>query len=147
MPGCARGRSTRGTRHAAPARSDTIMTVQHTREGPGDLIGEERWNGVAHLNVLLRARAMKEVVVRKRLETCYLSHGEAPALTRIRMNEVVAVLRQVTRDRCARPVGELHPVSVVEMTGVPVRVARHERIGEIEGLWRSLEGAAERRCE
>ena len=108
---------------------------------------EERRNGVAHLDVLLRARPVKEVVVRKRLETRHFSHGETPALTRIWMNEVVAVLRQVARDGCARAIGELHAVAVVEIARVPVRVAGHERHGEVEGLRRSPEGTAERRRE
>ena len=119
------------------------MTVQHCRERQGDLVRQERRNGVAHLNVLLRAGPMEEVVVRKRLETRHFPHGEAPALTRVRMNEIVAVLRQVTRDRCARAIGKLHPVAVIELTRVPVRVARHERFGKIGGLRSPPEDAPE----
>ena len=75
---------------------------------------QKRRDSVAHLNILLRSAAMKEVVVREGLETGNLPHGETPALTRIGMNVVMTIFGYVARDGGRRLIGYLHPVAVVE---------------------------------
>ena len=90
-----------------------VVMLQKAPEGRGDLVGKIRRDGVSHLHVLLRAVAMEEVVVRERLESGHLPHGETADLTRIGMNKVVAVLGEVAGDRGAGAVSKLHPVPVV----------------------------------
>ena len=51
---------------------------------------------------LLRSVALKKVVVWERLEAGGLPDRQAATLGRIRMNEVVAVLGDVARDRRGR---------------------------------------------
>ena len=101
-----------------------VVMLQKAPERRGDLVGKIRRDGVSHLHVLLRAVAMEEVVVGERLESGHLPHGETANLTRIGMNEVVAVLGEVARDRGAGAVAKLHPVPVVELSRVPARVRR-----------------------
>ena len=59
---------------------------------------EKGRDGVAHLYILLCAAAVEEIIVWEGLETSHLSHGEAPTLSGIWMNEVVSVLGKVTGD-------------------------------------------------
>ena len=62
---------------------------------------QERRNRVSDLLVLFGARANEEVIVRKGLKPGSLPHREAPALQRIRMNKVMAVLGDM-RCHCRR---------------------------------------------
>lgn len=105
---------------------NAVVMLQKVPESPRDLVREVRRDGIAHLNVLFRAAAVEEVVVRERLKAGYLPHRETAALTRIVMNEVVTILGDMTRDGGAWTFGDLHPVAVVEVSGVPVRVIRSE---------------------
>src|SRR5437016_673657 len=65
-----------------------------------DLICQKRWNGVADLGVLVRAIATEEVVIRKSLQASGFPDCQAPALRRIIMHIIVAVLCYVTDDCC-----------------------------------------------
>ena len=88
-------------------------------------------NGIADLHILLRAATLEEIVVRKGLEAGGLSYRETSALGRVGVDEIVAVLRNVTRDRGRRAVAQLHPEAVVELSGVPASVPRCECSQEI----------------
>ena len=70
--------------------------VHNLPEDLSDLMREKGRDGVAHLCILLRSAAMEEIVVREGLETSYLSHGEAPTLAGVWMNEVMSILGNVT---------------------------------------------------
>ena len=65
-------------------------------DNSGNLPGQQGGDGIAYLVVLLRPVSLKEVVVRKGLQSRGLSNGQASALTGIRMNKVVAILRNMT---------------------------------------------------
>jgi hypothetical protein len=67
-----------------------------------NLAGEERRNRVPDLAVLIRSCAFEKVVVRKRLEPSGFADGEAPALKRVWMNEIVPVLGDVRGNSCCR---------------------------------------------
>ena len=64
----------------------------------------------------------KQVIVGKGLQTSSFANRQAPALDRVGVNEVVAILRDVARDcgRCL--VRQLNPEAVIEDTAVPVSV-------------------------
>lgn len=79
------------------------------------------------MNVLLRPIAEEEIVVREGLKAGRLAHGEAAALHRIGVNEVVPILRDVAGDRGRRLPGELDAEAIVENAAVPVAVVWAER--------------------
>lgn len=64
----------------------------------GDLQREKGRYCVSNLNVLLSTAAVEEVVVRKSLKARCFPYREAPTLSRIRVNEVVAILGDMARD-------------------------------------------------
>ena len=53
------------------------------------------WYRIANLVELLRAISLKKIVIGERLESCGFAHGKAPALRRVRMDVVVAILSYV----------------------------------------------------
>ena len=122
-----------------------VMVLQHGPEQPCDLPREKGRDRVSNLYVLLGAVAMKEVVVGEGLESRRLPHGEAPDLTRIGMNEVMTVLREVARNRGTGAIAELYPKAVVELSRAPVCVKGYERVGKIKGVGRPSERVSERR--
>ena len=77
---------------------------KHIPELSRDLPREIGRDGIADLYVLLRATAVEEVVVGKRLQAGGLADRKAAALGGIGMNEVVTVFRKVTRDGGGRVV-------------------------------------------
>ena len=121
-----------------------VVMLQDIPQGSSDLIRKIRRDGIADLDVLLRAAAVEEVVVRERLKTGHFPDGEATALARIVVNEVVAILGNVTRDGGAWAVGDLHSVAIIEISRVPVRVVRSQGARKITTLWRTPEGATKR---
>jgi hypothetical protein len=52
------------------------------------------------------------------LKPCCLTNSETPALSRVEMNVVVTVLRNVGSDRRRRPVGELDTKPISEQTAI-----------------------------
>lgn len=81
----------------------------------GDLVRKKGWNCVADLVVLLGARALEEIVIRKGLEAGGFADGKAATLRRIGVNIVVAVLRNVRNDGSGRAVRNLHTEPIVEL--------------------------------
>ena len=75
---------------------NAIVMIQNVPQGSSNLMGEKGWDSVAHLGVLLRTAPVEEVVVPERLEACHFPHRKASALTRVRVNEIVAILGNVT---------------------------------------------------
>ena len=61
----------------------------------GDLVRQQGGHGVADLVILLRARPLKKVIVRERLQPRRLADGQAAALRRFRVNKIMAVLGDV----------------------------------------------------
>jgi len=118
--------------------------VQHDLR---DLPCEERWHGVPDLHILLRSVTEKQIVIREGLKPGGLAYGEAAALRWIRVDEVVAVLRDVARDRARGLPGQLDPEAVVEHAAVPVAVVGAEREREIGRLGAVAAHGAEHRGE
>lgn len=79
-----------------------------------NLLGQQRWNGVADLAVLLRPVPLEEVVVGKDLQAGGLARGQATALAGIRVDVVVPVLFDTGHHRRQRMLAHLHPVAVLE---------------------------------
>ncbi len=67
-----------------------------------DLVGQIWRHGVADLMILLRARAAEKVIVREGLQPGSLADSQRATLSRIRVNEIVAVFRDVTGYGCRR---------------------------------------------
>ena len=82
----------------------------------GDPARQQRRYGIPDLMKLLGAVALEEVVVRKRLQPCGFADRQAAALSRIRMDEIVAVLGNVTGNGCRRPAPQLNPEAVCELS-------------------------------
>lgn len=100
-----------------------------------DLPSKKRRHRVSDLDILLGPVAQEQVVVGEGLQPGGLAHGQAAALHRIGMNEVMSILGDMARYRSRGRVGQLDSKSVVEDAAVPVPVIRAEREGEIGGLW------------
>ena len=62
---------------------------------PRNLACKQGWNRISHLVVLLRAIALKEVVVGEGLQTRSFADSQAAALARIRVDVVVAIFLDV----------------------------------------------------
>lgn len=72
-----------------------FCSFQDGQEGLGNLSCKKRGNGVAHLDVLLRAIPEEEVVVRESLQARGFAYRKASALHRVGMYEIVPVLGDV----------------------------------------------------
>src|SRR5947209_4352671 len=72
------------------------------------LRGQERRDRITDLMILLRAVAAEKIVVWKRLQPGGLTNREASTLKRIRVYEVMAVLRDMGRNRGGWSVPKLH---------------------------------------
>lgn len=79
--------------------------------------------------VLLGARPLEKVIVRERLQPRRLADGEAAALCRVVVDEVVTILGDVGRDGCGRPARALHAEAVVEL-GVLQRLSDVLMLGQ-----------------
>jgi hypothetical protein len=77
-------------------------------------------HSVSDLDVLLSAIPEEQVVVGECLQLGCFMHGQAAALHRVGMNEVVAIL---------------DPKAVIEDATVPIAMIRAQREGKIVGLW------------
>ena len=64
-----------------------------------ELPREVRRDRVSYLDVLLRAPPFEKVVVGERLQPSSLTDSQTATLRRVRMDEVVSVLGDVTGDR------------------------------------------------
>ena len=62
----------------------------------------------ADLNILLRSRSTKQIVVGKRLKTGSFANRQTSALPRIGMNESVAILRHMAGNRGGGPLPNLN---------------------------------------
>ena len=62
----------------------------------GNLFGKKGRDCIAHLDVLLGAISLEEIIVRERLDAGGLPDGKAATLLRVGMNEVVPILGDVT---------------------------------------------------
>ena len=98
--------------------------LENPRYLDGNLPREIRRHRITYLDVLLRASAAEEIVVREGLKPRGLSYRETPTLTRVRMYEVVTVLRDVAGDRGRRAIRKLYAKPICELAGVPVCVLR-----------------------
>ena len=59
---------------------------------PGNFSGQDGRHSIANLMKLLRSVTLKEIIVRERLQSRRLPDGEASALSRVGMNEVMSIL-------------------------------------------------------
>src|SRR3546814_9798653 len=84
--------------------------------------------------ILRRPVSLELVVIREGLEPGDLPHGQASALRRVVMDEVVTVLTDVRCDRGRDLVGKLDPEAVIEHL---------PRAGEFHILMRSEEHTSE----
>ena len=80
-----------------------------------NLLGKQRWHGVANLDVLGRAMATEEIIVWKCLQACGFANRQTSALQRIGMNIVVPILRNMRNDGCARTRRNLDAEAVIEV--------------------------------
>ena len=111
------------------------FACQKLMEQGRDLPCKERRNCVSDLDILLGPIAEEQVVVGEGLQPSGLAHGQAPALHRIGMDEVMSILGDMARYGSRGRVGQLDSKTVIEDTAVPVPVIRAEREGKIGGLW------------
>src|SRR6185437_14114909 len=95
------------------------LSLHQTEYELGDLKRQIWRNGIADLNVLLSSVPFKEIVVWKCLEARSLANGQAPALRGVRMDEVVAIFRDVARDGRRRLLMELDSKAIIKGPGVP----------------------------
>ena len=112
----------------------------------------QQWrHRIANLMVLLCARAFKEIIVRKRLQSCRLAHSEAAALSRVVVNEIMAVLGNMRRDGGCGAASHLHAESVIEFAFLQSRsnifVIREQRHWKVVEQRRTVINTAEGRYE
>ena len=91
-----------------------------------DLAREERRHDIPDLNILLCPIPEEQVIVGKGLKASSLANSEATALSRIRMDEIMSILRYVACYGRSRLAGELDSEAVVEDPAMPVAVVRAE---------------------
>src|SRR5688572_30181873 len=111
---------------ASPTATLVGINAQQSSNQDRNLPCEKRRDGVADLHELLRAIALKEVVVRKCLQSGGLADCQASALHQVGVDEVVAVLRDMARHRRRRTSPCLDPEAVGELTRSPVPVIGRE---------------------
>ena len=83
-------------------RNGSFAALNLREEFPYDLrnlSGEQRWDGVAHLVILLSAWPFEKVVVRERLQARSFPDREASTLSGVVVDIVMAVLRDVGNHR------------------------------------------------
>ena len=73
--------------------------MQQAIENQGYLSRKEWWNCVAYLNILLRPVPLEKVVVGKGLEARRLTNRQTSTLSRVGVNEIMSVLRDMACDR------------------------------------------------
>ena len=83
-----------------------------------DLYGEQWRYSIAYLAVLRSPRSAKEIIVREGLNPRRFPHSQTPALCRIVVNVVVAILANMTRYRCCRPIAKLDAKPISEKASV-----------------------------
>jgi len=100
-----------------------------------DLSSEQRWYGVADLDILGCSGSAKEIIVRERLNPCGFTNGEASALSGVVMNVVMTVFRYMAGYRGCRPVPHLDSKPVGEQIAFQgissILVARQEFVGKL----------------
>ena len=92
----------------------TITVFKHGPQFSSDLQCEKGQDGIAHFAVLLCAAPRRRSSSRETSEAVSLADRKTAILTRIRMNKVAAVLRDVTGDRHGRVSAKLYSGAVVE---------------------------------
>ena len=125
----------------------TLHSSSSSAYSSRDLPSEIGGDSVADLDVLLGSASTEEVVVWECLETCGFPDRDAPALARIGMNEIVAVLRDVTGDRAARLVAQLNSKAIPKLAGLPIRVLGRKLCREVRRLGGATHRRRERRSE
>lgn len=119
--------------------------TKHRVDSSCNLMSHPRWNRVANLAELGAAGTFEEIVVGERLEACRFSYGNAPQLSCFRMDEIVAILREVACHRGAGTVPSLCFKPIHEASAFPAAVVGMERAWELLGTpWRSIMDSRER---
>ena len=77
-------------------------------------VGEGRRNRVADLDILLRPRPLKEIIIGKTLRPCRFAHRPAAALTCVVVNKRMAVFRDVAGHGHRRFQGYLRAKAIIE---------------------------------
>src|SRR4051812_41648885 len=80
----------------------------------GNLPSEQRRHGISNLSVLFRSWPLEKIIVGKSLQARSLPNGQASALARVVMNEVMAVLGNVGSNGRGRTAFDLNPEAIVE---------------------------------
>jgi hypothetical protein len=83
---------------------------------------------VSHLDVLRGPVSTKEVVVRERLETSRLPNRQAPALERVMVDVVVAILADMGDDRRTRTRSDLDAEAIRKMAAILQGIVHAEMI-------------------
>lgn len=93
---------------------DKARILEQLRHYAGNLTGEVGRDSIADLMILLRAIAAEIVIIGERLQPRCFADREASALQRVRMDEIVPVLRDVRRDCRGGLIPDLHLEAVTE---------------------------------
>ena len=99
-----------------------------------NLVCEKRWHGIADLNILFGSIALKKIVVGKCLQARRFPDRQAATLKRVRVDEIMPVLRDMAGDRGRWLAPELNPKSVGELAAFPAR--RWRRL-DVRHSWRA----------
>ena len=112
-----------------------IEGPEHVPEPIGYLLGQEWRDCVSNLNVLLAPVTLEEIVIGKRLKAGSLPDGQAPTLSRIRMNVIVSILGDMTCDRPRRPCLQLDTEAICIRSRLPTPMIRFQRYGKLACPW------------
>lgn len=93
-------------------------SVQNAAHDFGEFSGQQGGNGIPDLGVLFGAVASKEIVVWKGLQTRSFPDSETPALRRVVMNVIVAILGNVSNHSGCRFISTLNPEAIIEWHGL-----------------------------
>lgn len=85
-----------------------------------DLQRQEWGYRIAHLSILLGSIPKEYVVIGESLQSRGFAHRQASALERIRVNEVMPILRDMARHGAGRQIARLTPEAISEVACVPV---------------------------
>lgn len=86
-------------RRIASVRSALLQGMHQRLDNAGNLSRKKGGDRIADLRVLFCPVSREEVVVRKCLQAGGLTDGQAPALGRVMMNEVMPVLGYMGNNR------------------------------------------------
>ncbi|MNJ70671.1 hypothetical protein D3C77_671470 [compost metagenome] len=71
---------------------------------------------------LLSPIPLKEIIIRKGLNSCRLSNSQTATLQWIVVDKIVTILRYMTGDGCCWRIFQLHAKPITKLTGFPVLV-------------------------